>query len=373
MVRSTARLYQNRAKPQERQLTNHHIEALIRPRRLSPGDRIAAVSPSWGGPGTFPARYAAGKRQFEQAFGIEVVEMAHTLAPADWLRANPKARAEDLMAAFADPDIAGIVASIGGDDAIRLIPHLDLELIRRNPKVFIGFSDTTSLHLACYAAGVTSFYGPSLMAGFAENGGMHRFTADGVRKALFEAEPIGLIGPNREGWTAERTGWANPALQAQPRQLHPADPPRVLQGSGTVSGRLLGGCAEVLEMAKGTAWWPPLDAWNGAMLFYETSEDAPDPGFIRYWLRNFAAQGILGRLSGMLLARPDPGKDETYRTRLETAVIETLAEAGLAALPVLSGLDFGHTQPMLTLPYGAMAQIDCTAASLTISESGVTP
>ena len=135
------------------------------------------VSPSWGGPGTVPARYAAGKRQFEQGFGIEMVEMAHTLAPADWVRANPQARAEDLMAAFADPGIVGIVASIGGDDAIRLIPYLDLELIRRNPKVFIGFSDTTSLHLACYAAGITSFYGPSLMAGFAENGGIHRFTA----------------------------------------------------------------------------------------------------------------------------------------------------------------------------------------------------
>ncbi len=331
------------------------------------------VSPSWGGPGTVPARYAAGKRQFEQGFGIELVEMAHTLAPADWVRANPQARAEDLMAAFADPGIAGIVASIGGDDAIRLIPYLDLELIRRNPKVFIGFSDTTSLHLACYAAGITSFYGPSLMAGFAENGGMHRFTAEGVRKALFEVEPIGLVGPNQEGWTAERTDWNDPVLQAQPRRLHPADPVRVLQGNGVASGRLLGGCAEVLEMAKGTGWWPPLDAWDGAILFYETSEDAPDPGFVRYWLRNFAAQGILRPLGGMLLARPDPGSDPTYRARLEAAVTETLAEEGCATLPVLSGLDFGHTQPMLTLPYGVMARIDCAAATLTILESGVAP
>ncbi len=354
-------------------MTGQNRRALTKPRRLVPGDRIAAVSPSWGGPGTFPERHAAGKRQFEATFGIEVVDMVHTLAPADWVRANPKARAEDLMAAFSDPEIAGIVASIGGDDSIRLIPHLDLEVIRRNPKVFIGFSDTTSLHLACYAAGLTSFYGPSLMAGFGENGGMHRFTTDGVRKALFEIEPIGLIAPNEEGWTAERLDWSDPALQAQRRKLRPADPPRILRGSGIASGHLLGGCAEVLEMAKGTAWWPSLGAWDGAILFYETSEDAPSPSFVRYWLRNFAAQGILGRLSGIVLARPDPGGDETYRTRLETAVVETLAEEGLADLPVLSGLDFGHTQPMLTLPYGVMAQIDCTASSLTILDSGVTP
>ena len=344
---------------------------LVRPRRLSAGDRIAAVTPSWGGPGSYPGRHEAGKRQFEAEFGVEIVEMPHTLAPADWVRANPRARAEDLMAAFEDPAIDGIVATIGGDDAIRLLPHLDLAVIRRNPKAFIGFSDTTSLHLACYAAGLGTFYGPSLMAGFGENGGMHRLTADGVRRAMFETEPIGLVGRNEDGWTVERLDWGNAALQARQRVLQPADPPRILQGSGTTSGRLLGGCAEVLEMAKGTAWWPPLDAWDGAILFYETSEDAPSPAFVRYWLRNFAAQGILGRLSGLLLARPDPGGDETYRTRLEAAVTETLAEEGLGDLPVLSGLDFGHTSPMLTLPYGVMASIDCTAATLTITESGV--
>lgn len=354
-------------------MTGHNSASLISPRRLKPGDRIAAVSPSWGGPGTFPARYEAGKRQFEQTFGVEIVEMAHTRASADWLRANPAARAEDLMAAFADPTIAGIVASIGGDDSIRLLPHLNLAVIRGNPKVFLGFSDTTSLHLACHAAGLASFYGPSLMAGFAENGGMHRFTAEALRKALFEVEPIGLVAPNQEGWTAERSNWGDPAAQARTRRLHPADPPRMLQGSGIVLGRLLGGCAEVLEMAKGTAWWPPLAAWDGAILFYETSEEAPDPGYVRYWLRNFAAQGILGRLAGMLMARPDPGSDMSYRGRLETAVVETLAEEGLAGLPVLSGLDFGHTQPMLTLPYGAMARIDCAAATVTIIESGVAP
>ena len=344
---------------------------LVKPRRLSAGDRIAAVSPSWGGPGAYPGRYAAGKRQFEAEFGISVIEMPHTLAPPDWVRANPKARADDLMAAFADPTIAGIVATIGGDDAIRLLPHLDLSVIRRNPKAFIGFSDTTGLHLACRAAGLGTFYGPSLMAGFGENGGMHRLTADGVRRALFETGPIGVVGRNTEGWTAERLDWSDPVQQEQRRVLQPADPARILQGSRTVSGPLLGGCAEVLEMVKGTAWWPPLSAWDGAILFYETSEDAPAPGFVRYWLRNFAAQGILGRLGGLLLARPDPGGDPTYRARLEVAIMETLAEEGRSDLPVLSGLDFGHTSPMLTLPYGVMATIDCAAASLTITEAGV--
>ncbi|MGY5810503.1 S66 family peptidase [Rhizobium sp. LEGMi198b] len=344
---------------------------LVKPRRIKAGDRIAAVSPSWGGPGTVPDRYLTGKRQFEEIFNITVVEMPHTLAPADWLARNPAARAQDLMDAFADPSIAGIVATIGGNDSILLIQHLNLDIIRQNPKVFLGYSDTTSLHLACHAAGLASFYGPSIMSGFAENGGMHRFTIDGVRKALFEIEPIGLVPPNTEGWTAEQTDWGDPAQQRKPRLLQPADLPRILQGHGSASGHLLGGCAEVLEMAKATAWWPSLDIWNGAILFYETSEEAPSPKLIEYWLRNFAAQGILQRLNGVLVARPDPAGNESYRAELETTVVKALAEAGLPDLPVLCGLDFGHTQPMLTLPYGVKASIDCHAATLKLLEAGV--
>lgn len=343
----------------------------IKPPRLRPGDTVAVVSPSWGGPGSFPHRYAAGKRQLEETFGLRVVEMPHALSPADHLAKHPEARAADLMAAFADPGIAGIIASIGGDDCIRLMPHIDLGVIAANPKVFLGFSDTTALHFACAAAGLRSFYGPSVMAGFAENGGMHRYVVDALRKTLFDAEPIGLIPLNDEGWTAARVDWSRPELQEQTRPLQPADAPRILQGEGTARGHLLGGCAEVIEMVKATPWWPPLEVWRGAILFYETSEDAPPAQFIRYWLRNLSAQGILGALSGILIARADPKGDPTYQAAIEVAFIDSLAEAGLTALPVLAGLDFGHTQPMLTLPYGAMAEIDCTAGRLTILESGV--
>lgn len=114
-----------------------------RPRRLSAGDRIAAVTLSWGGPGAFPHRYEAGKRQLENAFGVQVVEMLHRLADPDVLAADPASRVADLHAAFADPDIAGVVSTIGGDDSIRLLPLIDLDLLAANPKVFLGYSDAT--------------------------------------------------------------------------------------------------------------------------------------------------------------------------------------------------------------------------------------
>jgi muramoyltetrapeptide carboxypeptidase LdcA involved in peptidoglycan recycling len=345
---------------------------LIKPRHLRPGDRIAVVSPSWGGPGTFPHRHEAGVRQLEQEFGVTIVEMEHTRAAPEFVAAHPELRAADLMAAFADPSTAGIIASIGGDDSIRLLPHLDLSVIAANPKVFLGFSDTTSLHFACLAAGITSFYGPSIMAGFGENAGMHRYTADAVRRALFSTDPIGPVPLNEEGFTAERLDWADPGLQSQRRVLQPAGVPRMLQGSGIVTGPLIGGCGDVIEMIKATEWWPPLDYWDRAILFYETSEEVPSPTAIGRWLRNFAVQGILHRLSGMLLSRPDPGSDHDYPEKLEAAVVAALAEAGLPDLPVLSGLDFGHAAPILTLPYGVSASIDSAAATLTIHEAGVT-
>lgn len=145
---------------------------LVKPRALRPGDRVAIVSTSWGGPAVFPYRYEAGKRYLADAFGLAPVEMPHALREADWLDQNPQARAEDIHAAFSDPSIRGVIASIGGDDAIRLIRHIDLSLIADNPKVFLGYSDPTVLHFGCLKAGLCSFYGPTIMSGFAENGGM---------------------------------------------------------------------------------------------------------------------------------------------------------------------------------------------------------
>ena len=113
---------------------------LIKPKKLSRGSKIAAVTLSWGGPGDLPHRYEIGKKQFEEVFDVEVVETKHALKSAEWIYKNPQARADDLMRAFSDPSIEGIISTIGGDDSVRILPYLDLKLISSNPKVFMGFS-----------------------------------------------------------------------------------------------------------------------------------------------------------------------------------------------------------------------------------------
>ena len=182
------------------------VDMMIKAGKLRPGDKVAAVSLSWGGPGTFPQRYRAGVTQLEAEFGLQVIEMPNTLREADWLARNPRARADDLMAAFEDPAIKGIISTIGGEDSIRIAPYLDLDVIRENPKVFLGYSDTTVSHLACFKAGLVTFYGPAIMAGFAENGGMFTYMVDSVYKTIFNSGPIGEIQPNSVGWTVEIPG-----------------------------------------------------------------------------------------------------------------------------------------------------------------------
>ena len=342
-----------------------------KPKALRPGSRVAIVSPSWGGAATYPVRYAAGKNTLTEMFQFEVIEMPNSLAAADWIAENPKARADDLMAAFADPSIDGIIAAIGGDDSIRLAPFLDLAILRDNPKVFLGYSDTTSLHFACLKAGIVTFHGPAIMSGFAENSGISQTTEDGFRKIMCASHPAGALPWSIEGWAVESLDWSDPQNQAKPRTRNLSGGPRVLQGKGKVSGRLIGGCAEVLEMVKGTSWWPPLDYWNDAILVYETSEEAPADGIVLRWIRNLGSQGILQRLSGMAVGRPGGAMTADQREAQYRAILKALAEIGLKDLPVLAELDIGHTDPILTLPLGLKAEIDCEAATLSVIETAV--
>ena len=143
------------------------MKTFIKPQVLKHGDKVATISLSWGGAGELPHRYAQGKKQLQEIFGLEVVQTANALKSADYIYKNPKARADDLMEAFSDPSITAIISNIGGEDSIRTLPFIDLNIIQANPKILLGFSDTTVTHLACYKAGLTSFYGTSVLVGFA--------------------------------------------------------------------------------------------------------------------------------------------------------------------------------------------------------------
>jgi muramoyltetrapeptide carboxypeptidase LdcA involved in peptidoglycan recycling len=125
---------------------------------------------------------------------------------------------------------------------------------------------------------------------------------------------------------------------------------------------------EVLESAKGTDIWPDKSYWEESILFFETSEEKPEPNLVKYWLRNYAAQGILQKANGLVFAKP---QDETYYDEYKEVIKTVIKEYQLEDLPILYNLNFGHTEPKIILPYDAMAEINCEMRTFAILESGV--
>lgn len=346
------------------------MATLIKPKMLQPGDKVATISLSWGGAGDLLHRYHQGKKQLQETFGLEVIETTNALKPAGYIAKNPKARADDLMEAFSDKSIKAIISNIGGEDSIRTLPYTDLTIINANPKIFLGFSDTTVTHFTCYKAGLTSFYGTSLMVGFAENGGMYQYQVDDIKRTLFSATPSGQVFPNESGWTSERLDWSNVELQQVKRKLNNSTGWNYLQGKGIVQGRLIGGCVEVLEFLKGTDFWLSPAEWQDAIMFIETSEEMMEPAYFRRILRNYAAQGIFQKINGLIMGRP---YDNKFTEDFNNILLEIIRdEQGNDKLPIVTEMDFGHTCPTFTIPYGVLAQIDGDRKTFSILESGVT-
>lgn len=139
---------------------------MIKPKKLNVGDTVAIVSLSGGiaGEEVFKHRYELGKKRLEEVFGLKTITMPNALKGSDYLKEHPEARARDLMNAFLDKNIKAIFCNIGGDDTIRLLPYIDFNIIKNNPKIFMGYSDTTSNHFMMYKAGLVSYYGPAIMS-----------------------------------------------------------------------------------------------------------------------------------------------------------------------------------------------------------------
>ena len=121
---------------------------LLKPKRLRPGDTVAVVSLSSGmlGEPEFIHKYHLAKERLEGQYGLRVVPMPNALRGREYLDRHPEARAEDFMDAFRDDSIRAVISSIGGDDTVRLLPYVDFDVLRNNPKIFTGFSDTTTNH-----------------------------------------------------------------------------------------------------------------------------------------------------------------------------------------------------------------------------------
>ena len=344
---------------------------MIKPKHLEKGDTVAIVSLSSGILGEDWAihKLAIARERLERDYGLQVRVMPNALRGVDYLDRHPEARASDLMEAFRDPAIKGIFSAIGGDDTIRLLPYVDLDVLQDNPKIFTGFSDTTSNHFMMYKAGLCSYYGASIMTNFAEYVRINDYTARMIRDTLFEPKPT-LEIPSAPYWyddEDEKIWWKEENIHTL-RAYHPEEIGyEILQGSGAAEGELLGGCLDVFIELTGTPIWPLLDAWRGKLLFLETSEVDMSAELLTWILRNLAAQGIFEVINGILVGKPARrSKYEPYKEVYRRVVGR---EAGRPDLPILYNVNIGHAEPIGVLPIGVRARLDADNKTLTLLES----
>ncbi len=267
-----------------------------------------------------------------------------------WLAGPAEARADDIHAAFADPRVSVVLVGIGGNHSNQLLPLLDYDLIRANPKVFQGYSDITVLHWAFQKhADLATFYGPAFAIELADYPKVSDYTQRWLRAAWFRDEAL-EYEPAAE-WTDEFLDFDHRLDLTRGRAMKPGDG-WVTVREGACRGPIIGGCLETIcwHLKGSDAWLDP----TGAILFLETSEEAPSPAHVEAYLTDLDHLGVFERCVGLLWARPDRYSPDDVGLLWD--VVRSATEP--YGLPVLANIDCGHAYPMMTLPLGVPAEMD---------------
>lgn len=345
---------------------------MIKPKKLKAGDKVAVVSLSRGMLGEPWAvhKFHLAKKRMQELFGLELIAMPNTLKGIAYLNEHPELRAQDLMDAFKDTEIKAVFCAIGGFDTIRLLPYIDFEVIKNNPKIFSGFSDSTVNHFMMYHAGLKSFYGPNIMNDFSQYVFMNDYTINSIKKLWFEGDDVFEIKPSRlYSLDEDKVWWGEEHMNEDRKWRVEEKGYEVLQGTGKVQGELLGGCIDTFINFIGTKIWPSKDEWKDKILFFENSDSNMSPQDLEAVLRNLHAQGILDVLRGIIVGKPT--MTDYYEEYKDSILKIVRDEAKRDDLIIIYNVNFGHATPITIIPYGANCEIDADSKTITILEKVV--
>lgn len=313
---------------------------LIRPKALHPGDTVALITPS-----TYvsdPDRLELARRTIE-FLGLQVQLGRNVGKRAGYVGGSIEERVEDLHWAFSDPQVKAVFAMRGGYGSAQILDRIDYDLIRRNPKIFAGYSDITAMHLAIHQrTGLVTFHGPVTLSRFND------FTLNHFKRAIFQPEPLGRL--------------ANPDEAGQIRPRHLA---RAIRG-GKARGRLIGGNLTLISTTMGT----PFEIQTaGKLLFLEDVDEQPYS--VDRMLTQLRLAGKFNGIAGLIIGECAGCAPRDYKPSFESTfslgeVLQNIL--GDLKVPVMTGLAIGHTEDQLTLPLGVMASMDAGKAEITIEE-----
>ncbi len=317
--------------------------SLIRPAALRPGDTVGVCTPSQPANVLFREKYQHGVGEIER-LGFRVLEgqLTSRVTAQGYRSGTPRERAAELMALFRDPAVRGIVATIGGSCSASLIPYLDFDAIRQNPKIFCGYSDVTSLHLALLAhAGISTFYGPAVMPSFGEWPTVLPETRDSFLAAVTATQPAEreMLAPAR--YSRHFRDAKSDAWKTVPREwlLNPG--PQVIY-PGTVEAPCVAANLNTLLSAAGTDYFPDL---TGRVLLLE--EMSAELSMEERNLRHLERLGVFERVAGVLIGKPEFYSNEGAPFEYADLVREIVPQR--AGVPVVMEVDVAHTVPMLTI------------------------
>ncbi|HET7303232.1 MAG TPA: S66 peptidase family protein [Segeticoccus sp.] len=337
------------------------MDPLVHAPKASPGDKVAVVSPSFAAPGAAPQVHEQAMRRLAEVTGLVPVEYPTTRR----VGAPAKDRAADLNAAFADPPIRAVLATIGGEDQITVVPHLDAQLLRADPKPFLGYSDNTNILNWLWTSGIAGYYGGSTQVHLGPGPTVDPCHAAGLRAALLTGERLEVTEPGE----SEDFGkdWADPAALTGHGEREPTEPWTWAGPRRSVTGRTWGGCIEVVQWIL-TAGRFPADpsVLDGSVLLLESSEEVIPAREFGWIVRALGERGVLEAVDAVLVARPTASSFEHRPTAQERAAhreeqrdvaIEQVSRYSSEAV-VCVGVPFGHTRPQWIVPFGGEVTVD---------------
>lgn len=298
--------------------------------------------------------------------GINLCYMPNALKGLEYLENHPEKRAEDLIQAFSDPTIDMILCAIGGDDTYRLLPYLfENDELKKviNPKIFLGFSDSTINHFMLNKLGLKTFYGQSFLSDVCELSSTMLPYTEYYFKELVTTGKIEKIEPSPV-WYDSRSDFSLNAIGTI-TSSHQNEGFVLLQGSPTFSGKILGGCIDTIyDIFDNTRYknspilceryklFPSIEEWKGKILLLESSEEKASPEKYRTMIKTLKDYGIFKVISALLIGQP---MDRTYESEYIQILKDVIDDE---SLPIVTNINVGHSLPRCIIPFGVMSHID---------------
>jgi muramoyltetrapeptide carboxypeptidase len=309
---------------------------------LRKGDTVGLVSPSSATDEPFDLQLA---QEAMRALGFQVKTGAHYAERRGYLAGADAARAGDLNAMFADKEVKAVICARGGSGAARLLPLLDYDAIRRNPKALLGYSDITALHSAIHArTGLVTFHGPI------GAGSWNRFNVDQFQRMFFDRELMQYRNPTDRG---------DELVQRENRTVTIA--------GGKAQGELVGGNLSVLVALAGSPYLPD---FRGRILFLEDVSEAPYR--IDRMFSTLKLMGVLDQVAGVIFGQCtdcDPG--DGYGSLSLAQILDDYLKP--LKVPAYRGAMIGHLREQFIVPVGGMVEMDADAGSFRMLEAVFQP